>query len=236
MASSTRPNGDDTVRQAMKRAEQDERQRGVVEVERVGLDELDAEERLRDALEAVLATGEVPGLVGDEEDHLGEREGHHGEVDPGAPHGEVARGHGDEHRDDRAAEDRHRERHAGPDRDEAGDVGRGAPEGGVAEAEQPGEARGAGRPRWRTGPTRGCPWPRAGRCTRAGRGRRAARATSSPARTNGLSRAVRRGRGGRLHARRLGELGAHEASSRPKSPAGRTRTTAAMRTKMRTCA
>src|SRR6185503_13551334 len=45
-------------------AQQDETDRGVVEVERLGLDRLDAEEALRNTLEAVLPPGQVARLVG----------------------------------------------------------------------------------------------------------------------------------------------------------------------------
>lgn len=116
-------------------SQEHDRQAGVVEDERVG--QVDAEELPRHALQPVLAAGHRPPLVGDEVDHLRERECHHREVDAGAAGGEVADRHGDQRRRQGAREDRDRERHPGPDRDDPGDVRRAAPERGVAEGQQP---------------------------------------------------------------------------------------------------
>src|SRR2546428_72580 len=112
----------------------DERQSGVVEVRRLGYAEA-WEQQLGDGLDAVLAPGHVAPLVHEVEEHLGEREGDHREVDPAPADREVPERRRERHRDDRAAEDGDGEWQLEGLGEQRGRVPAAAPEGRMAERE-----------------------------------------------------------------------------------------------------
>ena len=195
---------------------------GVVEVERLGLHQFDAEEGGRDALQPVLAAGQVAPLVGDEVDHLREREGDHGEVDAGPAHRQVADRDGEQHGEDRAAEDRDRERHARGGWRSARSRTPRCPRTRRARRTAARCSRAAGRPRSRTGAQRS-DVHRHRRVDEPGqrRARRPARRPAAPSATDG--RGLRRRATARLAstvAVGIQLVGHAAASSRPNSPAG----------------